>query len=132
MLLRSWFAIFLLANYLWVVGAGCVNRPNDQHELLMIQTTQEGGHYQQCRYLRMDGLESFLTESLASRYQNAPQHPPKHLISVLNGIDSHDVLPSYWFLPVSVVYRVVSTPIPYLPVVATGVRREVDNPPWCI
>ncbi|MEI7581478.1 hypothetical protein, partial [Runella sp.] len=89
MLVRSWIAFLLLANYLLIAGMGCIMQPYEQQTLLMVQTTYEGQHYQECRYLRMDGLEDFLIESMESRYQNAPQLPPHHSMSVVNAVDTH-------------------------------------------
>lgn len=129
--IRSVIALLLLINYLLVVGAGCVNRPEDSHELVLVQTRtiEEGKHYQQCRYLRMDGLEAFLTEALAARYQNDAHTTQHHLISVINGVDAH-------YLPV-ITWRIATAerPLPtllttYQLVTATGVARNLYTPPW--
>lgn len=126
---RSWIAILLLINYLLVVGAGCVNHPQDQHELVMVQTHAADYPYQQCRYLRMDGLESFLTEALASRYQNAPDTPQHHLLTVVGGIDAHSLFFTTWLFPIA----------GFQPVVAIrrrqsmrllGVYHALNAPPW--
>lgn len=89
MLPRSWTALLLLINYLLVVGTGCVSRPEERSGLLLIQTSASDQSYQECRYMRMDGLENFLTEALATRYQNKSETPKHHLISVVSSIDAH-------------------------------------------
>ena len=103
---RSWIAVLLLINYLLVVGMGCVSRPEDQAELVRIQTTEEGNLYQQCRYMRMDGLESFLTESLNTRYQSDHKTPPHHVFTVVSGINAHYLSAARWpLLPPGLRFR---------------------------
>ena len=129
MLSRSWIAALLLVNYLLVVGMGGMSRPEDQHELLLVQTNIDGQHYQQCRYLRMDGLEDFLHEALDSRYQNAPDAPPHHLISVVNGVDAH--CPPYLSWPlVAFAHQAVAAPaISYHSTPSSGISRAAYPPP---
>lgn len=86
---RPWIALLLLMSYLLVVGMDCVNRPQDSVERVQILTSEQGQHYQQCRYLRMDGLEAFVMESLASRCQSAAATPPHHLITVVHAVSVH-------------------------------------------
>ena len=128
MLIRSWTAMLLLINYLMVVGMGCISRPEDQHELLLVQTNVDGHHYQECRYLRMDGLEAFLTEALASRYQHATDSPKHHLISVVSGVDAHCLTPVSSFL-VSPMLHKPTLLVAYQSPVSVGVVRVVYSPP---
>lgn len=128
MFARSWIALLLLVNYLLVASVGCLSRPEDQQELVLVQT-DAAGHYQECRYLRMDGLENFLTEALASRYQNAPETPKHHLISVVHGIDAHHLPTLSWPLAAPV-YRIPELASSYVVAVLTAVYRVVDAPPW--
>ena len=95
-MLRCLLASLLLINYLLVVGLGCISRPEDQQEFVLVQTTEVGKQYQECRYMRMDGLENFLLESLASRYQKATDTPKHNLISVVSGVDSHCLPGTQW------------------------------------
>jgi hypothetical protein len=95
-MLRCSLALLLLINYLLVVGLGCISRPEDQQEFLLVQTSEAGKQYQECRYMRMDGLENFLLESLASRYQKATDTPKHNLISVVSGVDSHCLPGTQW------------------------------------
>ena len=121
--------MLLLISYLMVVGMDCVNRPQDSVERVQILTSKEGHHYQQCRYMRMDGLEAFVMESLASRCQSAPATPPHHLISVVHAVSVHTLTDLEWHLlppacdgtekPVFV-YQVRSS---------TGVRPVLIMPP---
>lgn len=126
---RSFIAVLLLLNYLLVVGSGCMNRPEDQRERLMIRITDNATNYKECRYLRMDGLETFLAEALVSRYENVPQTTHHHLISVVNGVDAHCLPVTHWPL-LPVVYRTVSQPIGYSPTETVEVSRHVYTPPW--
>lgn len=128
MLTRPWIAVLLLINYLLVVGAGCVNRPGDQHELILVQTSADDYAFQQCRYLRMDGLEAFLNEALATRHQNT-DNARHHLLLVIGGVDTHYLSVLTWplFAPVS--------PVTIAPVsnchlaVSAGTNWSVYPPP---
>ncbi|MEZ4903516.1 MAG: hypothetical protein R2822_18010 [Spirosomataceae bacterium] len=100
MLVRAWIAILLLTNYLLLAGMGCLTMPNDEHNpRLMVTINDEGQSYQACRYLRMDGLEAFMAESLASRYQQTPSDiPPHQILTIVHAIDRH-YLPDLVQLP---------------------------------
>lgn len=129
MLSRSWIALLLLTNYLMIVGMGCVNRPEDRHELLLIRTSSDGQRDQQCRYLRMDGLEAFLAEALTSRYQNAPETPKHHLISVVTGIDAH-YMPNLVWPIIPPAYEAIAMPsASYQSTGSSGINRAVYPPP---
>lgn len=131
MLARSWIAVLLLTNYLLLVGMGCIIRPDEPHDLVLVQTSGDSQHYQQCRYLRMDGLEAFLAESLASRYQDTPRTPQHHLISVVIGVDAHclphtneaEPLPTF-------AYHVAAPTVTYQLVILVGIDQDVYSPPW--
>ncbi|WP_018620414.1 hypothetical protein [Spirosoma luteum] len=109
-MLRCLLASLLLINYLLVVGLGCISRPEDQQEFVLVQTSEAGKQYQECRYMRMDGLENFLLESLASRYQKATDTPKHHIISTVSGIDSH-YLPCTQWLTHEPVYKDTIKPL---------------------
>lgn len=98
-MLRHLLASLLLINYLLVVGLGCISRPEDQQAFVLVQTSEAGKQYQECRYMRMDGLENFLLESLASRYQKTTDTPTHQFISVVSGIDSHCLPGTQWLIP---------------------------------
>jgi len=128
MLVRSWIAFLLLANYLLIAGMGCIMQPYEQQTLLMVQTSYEGQNYQECRYLRMDGLEDFLNESMESRYQDAPTTPPHHIMSVVNAVDTH-CLPDpihFYFTPD---FRESTLADTYRTGVLFGITRDVSPPP---
>ena len=127
---RSFIAVLLLLNYLLVVGVGCVNRPEDQRELVMVQTIEAGQHYQQCRYLRMDGLEAFLADALANQYKEASDAAPQHLFFVVNGVDAHYLLPLEWTQGEPGTYRIKSPPVAYVATAAIGMDRDLYTPPW--
>ncbi len=128
---RSFIALLLLVNYLLVVGAGCVSRPEDQNGLLLVQTHTADQSYQECRYLRMDGLENFLTEALASRYKSTTETPKHHLVSVVSSVDAHCLPQPGYQLPTAI--RRMATTVTHPLTVATVERsRDLDAPPWLV
>lgn len=128
MLIRSWIAFLLLANYLLIAGMGCIMQPYKQQSLLMVQTTYEGQHYQECRYLRMDGLEDFLIESMESRYQDASITPPHHTMSVVNAVDTH-CLPDELHFYITPDFRESTLADTYCTGVLFAITRDVSPPP---
>ena len=127
MLARSWIALLLLANYLFVVGLGCMSRPEDQLGFVRVQTDVDG-HDQQCRYLRLDGLEEFLLESLASRYQDDPETPTNQLFTVISGIDAHS-LPTLVWPGIIPDYKVLTIPFVDFQVAVSASSNRVLYPP---
>ena len=128
MLARSPIAVLLLISYLLVVGMGGVSRPDNEQELILVRT-EVGGPYQECRYVRMDGLEEFLNEALASRYLNAPETLKHQLISVVPGVDAHH-LPHRVCPLVTPANQVVATPSDrYACTILSGRCRTVHPPP---
>ena len=131
-MLRCLLASLLLINYLLVVGLGCISRPEDQQEFLLVQTSEAGKQYQECRYMRMDGLENFLLESLASRYQKATDTPKHNLISVIRGIDAHCLMQE---LPPPTVLLFLSGEAPardYRLAMIAAADRPINAPPWAV
>ncbi len=130
MLPRSWTALLLLINYLLVVGTGCVSRPEELRERLLVQTSTTDQSYQECRYLRMDGLENFLTETLASRYENKSENPKHYLISVVGSVDAH-CLPQMIHALQHRLFVVVTPPrIAYRSTLAQQDGQPLIPPPW--
>ncbi len=129
---RPWLAVLLLINYLLVAGMDCVNRPQDQTERVRILTSQEGHPYQQCRYMRMGALETFMLESMASRCQSANDTPPHHVISVISTVSVHTLTqPTGFYLPP--VSDEQPTPrFTYQPRQSTGVRLVPVLPPQSV
>ncbi len=129
MTVRSLIALFLLINYLLVAGAGCVSRPEEQGGLLLVQTSTEGQSYQECRYMRMDGLENFLTEALTARIQKSSETPKHHLISVVSSVDAH-CLPHTTEPVFRVAYRAVTFGIGNRTLSVADLQRTIYTPPW--
>jgi hypothetical protein len=127
---RAWLALLMFSNYLLMAGMGVIMRPDEpQNSLLLVQTTYENKNYQESRYLRMDGLEAFMMEALAERYQNAPQTPPHHLLSIVVAIDSHCLpgeLRLHFILSVFENVGLTQASASLL----SGVARFVYSPPW--
>lgn len=89
---RSFLAWLVLANYLFLVGTGCVSRPEQDSFLVLIQTqSAESHHYESRRYMRSEGIEAFMAEALTTRYQNTPDNQNHLLLSVTPGVDSHSL-----------------------------------------
>lgn len=126
---RSWVAFLLLVNYLLVIGMGGMTLPQDQHSLLLVQTVEDG-QYQQCRYLRLDGLEMFLAEALASHTPDAPITNKHQLLSVVSGMDAHCLAQEPVYLPETAEFTDVVSMIGYQPLRPTGMARPVNAPPW--
>jgi hypothetical protein len=127
MSVRSLLAFLLLANYLLLAGIGGIARPFEQQELVFVQT-YEGQQYQECRYLRMDGLEEFLKESLSTRCQEAPSVPPHHVMAVVMAVDAHCLpeLSPFSFLPAYPKKPISDT---YLTNILQSVKGIVSPPP---
>ncbi len=128
-MLRSLMAVVLLAGYLLVAGVGGMNRPEDQRERVLVQTSTNDQYVANCRYLRMDGLEAFLNEALATRYQQADDTAPHQSISVVFGIDAHCLPPviSFLFIPSGQSPRLTTR---YRKLALTVAHRLIDAPPW--
>lgn len=125
---RSLIALLLLTNYLLVAGMGCMSRPEDQRELMLVKT-DVAGPYQECRYVRMDGLSDLLNEALASRYQNAPDTAKQQLISVVHGVDAHH-LPCLTKWLITAMYRIAGTLLTGpQPAISSGIDRVIYSPP---
>lgn len=102
---RSFIAFMVLVNYLLLAGIGCISKPEQDQYMLMIKTdSDKNQQYEECRYLRMDGLEAFMEEAMATRYSNAADSHKNHLISVVNGIDTH-FLPDYLQIPDKAIFQ---------------------------
>jgi len=128
-MLRSLIAVVLLASYLLVAGVGGMNRPEDRRERVLVQTSQNDRYVTDCRYLRMAGLESFLNEALATRYQQADDTAPNQSISVVFGIDAHclPTIISFSFIPSGQSPHLTTR---YRMVLLTIQHRLIDAPPW--
>ena len=128
---RSVVALLLLATYLLLAGMGCITTPNDvPNDLVMVQTHHEGQRYEECRYLRMDGLENFMMESLATRYQDAPTTPPQHILTVVQSIDMHCLPDVAQLFDIPLSQILLSTSQPYLAHCLLGLPDCVYTPPW--
>jgi hypothetical protein len=128
-MLRYLLASLLLINYLLVVGLGCISRPEDRQEFVLVQTSEAGKQYQECRYMRMDGLENFLLESLATRYHKTTDTPKHHLISVVSGVDSHYLPCTQWPIQASVYAAIIRPLTTDLYAVPAGYGHSVHIPP---
>ena len=130
-MLRSLTALLLLATYLLLAGMGCITAPNsEQNDLLMVQTHYEGQRYEDTRYLRMDGLEAFMAESLATRYQDAPTTPPQHILTVVQSIDMHCLPKTMQWLPVPTFKTQVRLSFNYAEQLLRGISASISSPPW--
>ncbi len=130
MTFRSFISLLLLANYLLVVGLGCVGRTDGQ-AMVLIQTDEYSTDYQEKGYLRMDSLETFLTESLASRYADAPEtEKHHHILCSISAIDAHCLTATIWPTLAAPIAEIVSPLTHYQSTVSIGTCRAVYSPPW--
>ncbi len=126
---RSFVAFLILVNYLLLAVIGCITKPEQDRYMLMIKTdSDKNQQYEECRYLRMDGLEAFMEEAMATRYSNSPDTHKNHLISVVNGIDTH-FLPEYVQIPLRVVFQNTTTQLSHPPASIKEIALEVYCPP---
>ena len=130
MTFRSFISLLLLANYLLVVGLGCVGRTDGQ-PIVVIQTDEYSTDYQDKGYLRMDSLEKFLAESLAARYADAPQtERHHHILFSISAIDAHCLTATIWPVLVAPIAEIVSPLTHYKSTVSIDACRAVYSPPW--
>ncbi|WP_373512077.1 hypothetical protein [Persicitalea sp.] len=98
--LKSLIALLLLANYLFLAGMGCISRPEqDSFAVLIMEKSGENQHYESRRYLRTDGLEAFMVESLANRYKDSSDTDTPQIHYLVSGIDAHHLPESSCFSP---------------------------------
>ncbi len=91
---KSIIALLVLANYLLLAGFGCISKPDEDAYIFLIKSNStQSWHYEQSRFSRMDGIENFISESLASKFNELTNPQDQVIISFLTSIDSH-------FLPV--------------------------------
>ncbi len=79
--------------------------------------------------MRMDGLENFLLESLASRYQKETDTPKHHLISVISGVDSHCLLYTQWMMHKSLYADAIKPLIAGQYTIPSGYGHTIHIPP---
>lgn len=127
--LRSWVALLLLINYLLVIGMGGMTQPQDQPNLLWVQTV-EAGHYHQCQYQRMDSMAMLLEEALASRTPDAPLTDRHQLLSVVSGMDAHCLSPEAIYPPPTAQFMDAGAMPGYQLPRATTIACLVNAPPW--
>ena len=131
MSVRSIVAFLLLANYLLIAGMGGIVQPYEQTSLVLIQTNYAGQPYQECRYVRMDGLEDFLIESLRLREQKEPRPLGHSILVEVNGVDLHCLFYSIGQESAAVSYLFASFTSYYCSsYLSDGVYGMVSPPPW--
>ena len=101
---KSVIALLLLANYMLLAGVGCIKHPEqDSFSVLIMEKLDGSQHYESRRYLRMDGLEAFMVESLASRYNENTDASNSEIHYLVSGIDVH-------YLPTSAPFSIAFLP----------------------
>ncbi len=131
MSVRSFVALLLLANYLLIAGMGGIMQPYEPQTLVLVQTGYEGQSYQECRYLRMDGLEDFLIESLRVREQKEHKPLGHSVLIEINGVDMHCLFYTMMQEPTLGFRFPALVKIHYSSLcVSDGVPGIVSPPPW--
>jgi hypothetical protein len=126
-MLRSWLVLLLLTNYLLVVGAGLVNRP----EALRYTAAHPYVHSAKCQqqyYLQLDCFDRCNGDQQVGQKRTAGENA-QHLLSVSKGVDAHclteeaTALPAARFLLVKTLASELAQSIP------AGVQATVYAPP---
>ncbi|UOQ72472.1 hypothetical protein [Hymenobacter cellulosilyticus] len=86
-MLRSWLVLLLLANYLLVVGAGLVNRPQAPRYSAAHPYTHSAD-CQQKHYLMVDCFDTCNGDQHVVQKRTASQNA-QHLLTIMKGIDVH-------------------------------------------
>lgn len=125
-MLRSWLVLLLLANYLVVVGAGLVNRP-DQPRYTAAHPYTHSASCQQEHYLRVDCFDRCNGDQDVVK-QRTPGENAAHLLSIIKGIDVHCLSEVVVVAPP---YSTVKQAVPAaaVPAVPAGVRAALYSPP---
>ncbi|MCR5888607.1 hypothetical protein LRS06_12700 [Hymenobacter sp. J193] len=127
--MRCCLVLLLLLNYLLVVGAGLVRRPDDQLRTQVAHPYQHSAQCQQQHYLRLDCFER-CNGSQKGWHPRTAHDSPVHLLSLLKGIDTHVLLAET--LPETIqamYYAAVQHPCRPTAAVPTGIRAAIDAPP---
>ncbi|TGE19869.1 hypothetical protein [Hymenobacter elongatus] len=125
-MLRSWLVLLLLANYLLVVGAGLVNRP----ELPRYSAAHPYVHSHNCQqkhYLMVDCFDRCNGDQQAIQKRSAPE-TAKNLLSVVKGIDVHCLTETVRISPIYYASQ-PTPPVAAAPAVSTGFQAEFYSPP---
>lgn len=97
--------------------------------MLMVKTdSDKNQQYEDCRYLRMDGLEAFMQESLATRYSNASDTHKNHLISIVSDVDTH-FLPDCMKIPLRAISQNETAQLPHPLTSIREIALAVYSPP---
>ncbi|TGE27116.1 hypothetical protein [Hymenobacter metallicola] len=86
-MLRFWLVLLLLANYLLVVGAGLVNRP-EAPRYSAAHPYVHSADCQQKHYLMVDCFDQCNGDQLEIHKRTAGQNA-QHLLLVSKGVDAH-------------------------------------------
>ncbi|UOQ53313.1 hypothetical protein [Hymenobacter cellulosivorans] len=107
-MLRSWLVLLLLTNYLLVVGAGLVNRPQAPRYSAAHPYTHSAD-CQQKHYLMVDCFDTCNGDQQVVQKRTASQNA-QHLLTIMKGIDAHTLAETICLPPIYSVHE------PHLPV----------------
>ncbi|WP_046242901.1 hypothetical protein [Hymenobacter terrenus] len=123
---RLVLVLLLLANYLLVLGAGLVNRPDPagshaEHPYV------HSADCQQRNYLRLDCFESCTGKPSVKK--KLPASSLAHLVAQAKGIDAHCLPDAAPDPMVRVRYLAKRRAAAWQPALLSGVRRLIKSPP---
>lgn len=125
-MLRSVLIWLLLLNYLLVVGAGLVGRPEPRPQRATAYL--HSADCQQRHYLQLDCFDHCNGEQYATRKPDFSK-TPLHFLSTLKGLDVHCLTAATPVL-VAAVFRTPKPTAPcLLPAVPAGFEQELYAPP---
>lgn len=126
---KSILALLILANYLLMAGMGWISKPEDFSYVLMLKSSSDQSrYYEQARYLRMDGIDEFITEALTNKYKELTNSNDQVVISFLTFVDTHfppvaiNFREVFIFLNEQVVYR-------HIPISPKSIALAIYSPP---
>lgn len=125
-MLRSWLVLLLLTNYLLVVGAGLVNRPQAPRYSAAHPYTHSAD-CQQKHYLMVDCFDTCNGDQHVVQKRTASQNA-QHLLTMMKGIDVHCLAETLGLPPV---YSACEPSLPneLRQQVPTGFATLIDAPP---
>ncbi|MCB2407107.1 hypothetical protein [Hymenobacter lucidus] len=125
-MLRFWLVLLLLTNYLVVVGAGLVNRP-EAPRYSAAHPYQHSHDCQQKHYLMLDCFDQCNGDQQAIQKQAAGK-TAQHLLSVLKGIDVHCLSETAAVTPIYYSTQ-MALPAAATPAVPVGFQAAFYPPP---
>ncbi|TGE21939.1 hypothetical protein E5K00_16920 [Hymenobacter aquaticus] len=125
-MLRSWLVLLLLANYLLVVGAGLVNRPQPPR-YSAAHPYVHSADCQQKHYLLVDCFDRCNGDQDVVQKRTATENAA-HLLSIIKGIDVHCLSEALVLTPIHYAGQ-VAVSVAETPALHAGFQADFYPPP---